>query len=158
MSPKGGTSKQTQGGVRYKSLTFRTSSSWTAGKGGLLEAEGREPLRVSAPEVFLGESGAWTPEDLLVASVESCHMATFLAHASRRQLPVRAYRSHSNGVLEHQDGHYRFTRIVIFPTITVAGSVSEAEVHALLREAQEQCLVTNSLASLVEVNPTILME
>jgi organic hydroperoxide reductase OsmC/OhrA len=56
------------------------------------------------------------------------------------------------------DGDYRFTRIVIFPTIVVASSTSETDVHATLSEAQRHCLVTNSIASIVEVNPTLIME
>ena len=52
---------------------------------------------------------------------------------------------------------FRFTRIVIFPTITVSSSVPEQEVHALLQEAQRHCQVANSIASIVEVSPTIVM-
>jgi organic hydroperoxide reductase OsmC/OhrA len=31
-------------------------------------------------------------------------------------------------------------------------------VHGLLREAEKHCLVANSIASIVEVNPTIIVE
>ena len=55
-------------------------------------------------------------------------------------------------------GDYRFTRIVIFPTIAVAGSVAETEVHDILREAEKHCLVANSIASIVEVSPTIMVQ
>ena len=85
-------------------------------------------------------------------------MSTFLSFATRRRLPVVSYTSHSNGVLEFIEGDYRFTRIVIFPTIVVASPAAEADVHAILREAQKHCLVANSIASIVEVNPTIVMQ
>jgi organic hydroperoxide reductase OsmC/OhrA len=100
----------------------------------------------------------WTPEDMFVGAVEVCHMATFLAFAAKKQIPITSYRSHANGVLEFVDGDYRFTRIVIFPTIVVPSSTSETDVHSTLREAQRHCLVTNSIASIVEVNPTLIME
>jgi organic hydroperoxide reductase OsmC/OhrA len=61
-------------------------------------------------------------------------------------------------VLEFIDGDFRFTRIVIFPTITVGSSVAETDVHLLLREAEKHCLVANSIASIVEVNPTIIVQ
>ena len=76
----------------------------------------------------------------------------------KKKLPIIAYKSHANGVLEFVDGDYRFTRIVIFPTIVVAGTVEEAEVHATLREAEKHCLVANSIASIVEVSPTLIMK
>jgi organic hydroperoxide reductase OsmC/OhrA len=142
---------------RQKSLTFRTSAVWTEGTSGVLTSEGKPPIKVSNPPEFKGKDGVWTPEDMFVASVEVCHMATFLAFARTRNLPVLSYESHSNGVLEYMDGDYRFTRIVIFPTINVADSSKESEVHLILREAQEHCLVANSIATIVEVNPTIVI-
>jgi peroxiredoxin-like protein len=149
------TSDQTK--TRAKSYTYRTSIAWTGGRSGILESNGKPSIKVSSPPEFKGEAGVWTPEDMFVASVEICHMATFLAFAARQSIAISSYKSHSNGVLEFIDGDFRFTRIVIFPTIVVGNSESEAQVHAILREAQKHCLVTNSIASIVEVNPTIVM-
>jgi organic hydroperoxide reductase OsmC/OhrA len=143
---------------KYKSFTYKTSTSWTEGKSGTLSAEGKPVLRITSPPEFRGEPGHWTPEDMFVGAVEVCHMATFLAFAAKKQIPIISYRSHTNGVLEFVDGDYRFTRIVIFPTIVVGSSTVEADVHSTLREAARHCLVTNSIASIVEVNPTLIME
>jgi len=147
-----------QSKTRPRSYTYKTSTAWTGARSGVLESNGKPSVKVSSPPEFKGESGVWTPEDLFVASVETCHMATFMSFAARRSIPIKSYKSHSNGVLEFVDGDYRFTRIVIFPTITVSSGASETEVHGILREAQKHCLVTNSIASIVEVNPTIVME
>jgi organic hydroperoxide reductase OsmC/OhrA len=144
--------------TRHKTFTFRTGIAWTDGKAGTLSSEGKPSLRVASPSEFKGESGVWTPEELFVASVEACHMSTFMTFAGKREIPVISYTSHANGVLEFVDGDYRFTRIVIFPTIVVASSTVEAEVYTLLREAQMHCLVANSIASIVEVNPTIMVQ
>jgi len=144
--------------LKTKTFTYRTSTEWTGSRSGVLTSNGKPSVKVSSPPEFKGEAGVWTPEDLFVASVETCHMSTFMAFAARRSITIRSYKSHSNGVLEFVDGDYRFTRIVIFPTIVVEPSASENEVHAILREAQKHCLVTNSIASIVEVNPTIIME
>jgi len=144
--------------TRYKSFTYKTSTSWTDGKAGLLASEGKPTMKISSPPEFRGESGNWTPEDMFVGAVEVCHMVTFLTFAAKKELPIVSYRSHANGVLEFVDNDYRFTRIVIFPTIVVAGSAAEADVHTTLREAHAHCLVTNSIASIVEINPTLIME
>jgi organic hydroperoxide reductase OsmC/OhrA len=143
---------------KFRTFTYKTSTSWTEGKSGTLSSEGKPVLKISSPPEFRGEPGMWTPEDMFVGAVEVCHMATFLSFAAKKQIPIISYRSHANGVLEYVDGDYRFTRIVIFPTIVVAGSTSQNDVHATLREAQRHCLVTNSIASIVEVNPTLIME
>lgn len=144
--------------TKFKTFTYKTSTSWTEGKSGTISSEGKPVLKISSPPEFRGEPGVWTPEDMFVGAVEVCHMATFLSFAAKKQIPIISYRSHANGVLEYVDGDYRFTRIVIFPTIVVAGPTSEKDVHATLREAQRHCLVTNSIASIVEVNPTLMME
>jgi organic hydroperoxide reductase OsmC/OhrA len=142
--------------TRHKSFTFRTEAAWTEARSGVLTSDGKPQIRISNPPEFKGEAGFWTPEEMFVASVEACNMATFLSFAAKSGLKVQAYTSHSNGVLEYVDGDYRFTRVVIFPTISVLRGTAEATVLSLLREAQKHCLVANSIDSIVEVNPTII--
>lgn len=144
---------------RPKSFTYRTSAVWTGELVGTLSAEGKPQLNVSTPPEFSGVRGMWTPEEMFVGSVELCHMHTFLAFASQRQIQILSYESHANGVLESFEGEFRFTRIVIFPTIVVRGPLAETrDVHALLHEAERHCLVANSIASIVEVSPTIIVQ
>ena len=143
--------------IRAKSFTYKTSTTWTEGRSGTIASDGKPTMKISSPPEFKGERGVWTPEDLFVGSVEVCHMTTFLSFAAQKKMTIVSYRSHANGVLEHIDEDYRFTRIVIFPTITVGKDVVETDVHALLREAEKHCLVANSIASIVEVNPTIIV-
>lgn len=143
--------------IRAKSFTYKTSTTWTEGRSGTIGSEGKPTMKISSPPEFKGERGVWTPEDLFVGSVEVCHMTTFLSFAAQKRMTIVSYKSRANGVLEYIDEDYRFTRIVIFPTITVGKDVVETDVHALLREAEKHCLVANSIASIVEVNPTIIV-
>ena len=144
--------------TRFRTFTYKTCTTWAEGRSGTLTSEGKPSLRFSAPPEFKGEAGVWTPEHMFVACVETCHMSTFIAFAARRDLPIVSYRSHANGVLEYVDGDYRFTRIVIFPTIVVSSSSAEEDVKSTLQDAEKHCLVTNSIASIVEVNPTIVVQ
>jgi len=152
------TASSEQEKTQFRTFTYKTCTAWTEGRSGLLASEGKPSLRFSAPPEFRGEAGLWTPEHMFVACVEMCHMSTFIAFASKRTLPVVSYQSHANGVLEYVDGDYRFTRIVIFPTIVVSSPSAEEEVQSTLRDAEKHCLVTNSIASIVEVNPTIIVQ
>jgi peroxiredoxin-like protein len=142
--------------LRNRTFTYRTATEWTEARDGILSSNGKPQIAISSPPEFRGNAGAWSPEEMFVASVEACHMINFLAFAERKGVPILAYASHANGVLDMVEGDYRFTRIVIFPTITVPAPADEKGVLALLREAQQHCLVTNSIASIVEVNPTIV--
>jgi organic hydroperoxide reductase OsmC/OhrA len=144
--------------LRHRSFTYRTSASWLEGRSGLLSSEGKPALRISSPPEFDGERGVWTPEEMFVASVELCHMSTFMAAASKADVPVTSYRSHANGVLEFVEEDYRFTRIVIFPTIVIPSQEYEDEVQDLLKETSRHCLVTNSIAAIVEITPTLMVQ
>jgi organic hydroperoxide reductase OsmC/OhrA len=144
-------------GVKHRVFTYRTNTEWISGRKGTLSCDGKPSIAITSPPEFGGERGAWTPEEMFVASVEMCHMAAFLASAEATHLPIHSYRSHANGVLEFVDGQYRFTRIVIFPTIIVTRGAREEDVLHVLQGAQNQCLVTNSIDSIVEVNPTIMV-
>jgi organic hydroperoxide reductase OsmC/OhrA len=129
---------------------------WTGKRSGTLTSEGKPPIHVSSPAGSEGQQALWSPEEMFVASVEACHMVTFLSLAARNGLQIVAYTSHSNGVIEFVNGDHRLTRVVIFPTITVPRDAAEAAVLSLLREAREHCLVANSIDSIVEFNPTII--
>jgi organic hydroperoxide reductase OsmC/OhrA len=142
---------------RYRSFSYQTSIAWTGERRGILSSDGKPALEVSSPPEFKGQAGLWTPEDLFVAAVEVCHMSTFLAFAQRKGVPITAYRSEARGTLEFIDGDYRFTRIVISPSITAPAGTVEADLHALLRDAHKHCLVSNSVNAIVEVNPSILI-
>jgi organic hydroperoxide reductase OsmC/OhrA len=144
--------------TRFRTFTYKTSTTWTERRSGMLASDGKASLPFSAPPEFKGEAGLWTPEHMFVACVEMCHMSTFIAFAAKRDLPVVSYQSHANGVLEYVDGDYRFTRIVIFAKIVVSSSSAEEDVQSTLRDAEKHCLVTNSIASIVEVNPTIIVQ
>jgi len=141
--------------VRHKTFTYQTGLVWTNGRTGTLSSEGKPSFQVASPPEFKGEAGVWTPEDLFVGAVEICHMTTFLSFAGRRQMHLVSYRSEATGTLEFIDGAYRFTRIVLTPTIGVNQQTRKEEVHALLHEAHRHCIVSNSIMTIVEINPTI---
>ncbi len=92
-----------QAAVHARTFTYRTSTTWLDGRSGMLSSDGKPSIRVASPPEFKGEPNVWTPEDMFVASVEICHMATFISFAARQSLPVTSYRSHANGVLELVD-------------------------------------------------------
>jgi organic hydroperoxide reductase OsmC/OhrA len=141
--------------VRSKSFTYRTTTEWAGAKAGILGASGKPSFRVASPPEFRGEPNVWTPEDLLVAAVETCLLMTFTSIAQRRELPVEAYYSEATGLLENVDGHYRFTRIVVTPTVIVANADSTEAVLAAIHDAHKDCLIANSLSAEVLVEPHV---
>ena len=142
--------------VKHKAFTYSTGLEWKGGKIGCLSSEGRPPVQVSSPPEFKGDPGNWTPEDLFVGTVEMCQMLTFLALVQKHQLRLVSYRSEARGALEFVDGAYRFTRVVVTPTVIIGEPATEAETLNLLNEAHKRCLIANSITASVEVNATVL--
>jgi len=140
---------------KYKSFAYTTGLTWIEGKIGTLVSGGKPELQISSPPEFKGSAGMWTPEDMFVGAVEMCQMLTFLALAQRQQVSLVSYKSNAKGTLEFIDGQYRFTHIIVTPTVVVETPATEADVQTLMREAHKRCLVSNSITAVVEVNPSV---
>ena len=115
--------------VKSKRYTYRTAVRWSEQKKGVISSAGKADVQVATPPEFKGHEGMWSPEDLLVASVNACVMSTFLAFAERAGLAFSGYESDAEGTLELVDGKFQFTTIVLKPRITVAaeGDIGKAK-------------------------------
>lgn len=140
---------------KYKSFSYQTQTTWLENRAGKLKSNGKLEFRVASPPEFKGETGVWTPEDLFVAAVETCTMTTFLAFATRKQLPLISYASNAEGWLEFKDGGYQFTKIVIRPEIVVQNAESFADAKKIIHDAHDNCLIARSIKAEVTVEPFI---
>jgi organic hydroperoxide reductase OsmC/OhrA len=140
---------------KFKTFTYHTSLEWKQDRQGSLSSDIKPMLDVSSPPEFKGIPGLWTPEDLFVASAEICTMSTFLSFGGRRNIPLVSYKSSAEGFLEHVDGKYRFTRIIVTPHIVVKSEWTREQVEAVVHDAHEHCLIANSMTAAVEIAPTI---
>jgi len=142
--------------VKHKSFTYHTGLKWEKGtRAGMLSSDGKPAFRVASPPEFKGEEGVWSPEDLLVAAVEACTLTTFVAFALRLNLPVVSYRSSAEGLLEFQEGNYRFTRIFLRPEIVVETAGAVDQTTKTIHDAHEKCLIANSIRAEIIVEPII---
>lgn len=141
--------------VRHKSFTYRTACEWAGGKAATFSSNGKPSFRVASPPEFKGEENVWTPEDLFVGAVEICLLMTFSSISQKRQIPVDAYYSEAEGLLEFVEDSYRFTRVVVKPVIIVANADSIDPAIEALQRAHKDCLVANSLLTEVVVEPDV---
>lgn len=140
-----------------RSFTFQTGLHWLEGRNVFLRADGRLGFKVSAPPEFRGDANAWSPELLFVAAVDSCLMLTFANLAQKEGLRFAGYTSGAEGVLEWIDYGYRFTRVIVRPTVAVTNEMDVALARRVLERAHAACLVTNSLRADVEIEPSITL-
>lgn len=145
----------TESRIRHKTFTYRTGLRWMGGRAGVLGSEGKPEFRVASPPEFRGEAGVWTPEDLFVAAVNVCTMATFLAFAHKSGLALTSYTSEAEGTLEFLEGGYRFTKVSVRPEVVVAEPAAVAQAEKVLEDAHKACLISNSIRSEVLLEPVI---
>lgn len=82
-------------------------------------------------------------------------MTTFLAMAERGGLGFTAYTGDAEGTLELVDGRFRFTKIVLRPRLTLKPGEDPAKAKQILEKAEANCLISNSMACAITLEPTI---
>lgn len=117
---------------------------------------GRPPIPASADPAYRGDGARWNPEDLLVASVATCHQLWYLNLCAAAGVTVTAYRDEATGTLVQQAGGAgRFTEIVLHPAVTIAPGSDMEKARALHEKAHELCFIANSVNFPVRCEPDI---
>jgi len=148
----------TSGTIRPKEFHFPLSVEWTGDRRVAVHVEGKPAIDVAPPPVFRGvDPGLWSPEDFLVAAAASCLAVTFTGLAARAELPYERLAVDADGVCgRRDDGRFGFTRILLRLELETDAS-HETDARRLAERAEEQCLVSASLAlpveTVVEVRP-----
>jgi organic hydroperoxide reductase OsmC/OhrA len=112
---------------------------------------GQETVIASAAPAYKGDATKADPEDLLVASLSSCHMLSFLAIANKKKVTVTAYEDDAVGFLENDNGTLWIARVILRPKVTCdADAGTLAQIHHLAHEA---CFIANSVKTDVRIEP-----
>jgi organic hydroperoxide reductase OsmC/OhrA len=121
-----------------------------------LDCVGRRTLASAPPIEFGGPGDAWSPEHLLLASVEACFLFTFRAVARASNLEFMNANIHVEGTVDRQGAVTRFTDIVIRPRLTFAPGIDRAKVAAAVAKTEKNCLVSATLAIPIRVEADIV--
>jgi len=111
----------------------------------LIEVPGKPPLPGSADQVFRGDASRHNPEDLLVMSLSTCHMLTYLAEAARAGVLVVAYTDAASGTMQMHEGKMRFTEVSLHPQVVVARGGDPALAQRLHEKAHAHCFIASSV-------------
>jgi len=123
-----------------------------------IRAAGKPTLLCSADPTFRGDRERYNPEELLVASLSSCHMLWYLHLAADNGIVVVDYRDDATGTMvETPDGGGKFTDVTLHPVVTVRGTVDEQLADRLHHRAHELCYVASSVAFPVGCEPKLVL-
>ncbi|HEY2473761.1 MAG TPA: OsmC family protein [Candidatus Cybelea sp.] len=107
----------------------------------------------SSDPAFRGNPSRYNPEELLVASLSSCHLLWYLHLCSRNGIAVLEYRDDARGTMrENPDGSGEFVLVELHPAVTIAPEGDRARALALHEEAHRLCFIARSVNFPVEVH------
>lgn len=135
-----------------KEFIFKNYLEWNEDKIGTITSQGKPSFKVTTPSEFGGNDFYFSPEDLFIASLNSCLMTTFLYYAEKSKLKVISYKSKVVGKVELKEKRLVFTQIEISPEIVVD---SPEKAERLIKKAEDNCLISNSVKTEILIKPTI---
>lgn len=110
-----------------------------------IKIEGKSVLDISAAKAFKGDPELYNPEDLLLSSLVSCHMMSYLYVCSQNGIEVLEYSDNAEATLEvNPDGCGRFVEVRLYPKVTIANSDKVNLALELHFKANQLCFIANS--------------
>jgi organic hydroperoxide reductase OsmC/OhrA len=119
--------------------------------------DGKEIINGSSDPAFLGDKTKYNPEELLIASISSCHMLWYLHLCSDAGIVVTDYIDNAKGMMEETDnGGGKFTSVTLYPIITLKNIDQKEEAATLHIKANELCFIANSLNFKIQHQATFI--
>lgn len=135
---------------------YRATGYWVVDKRGIVSGEGiPQSVEFSAPPEFGGEAELWTPEHFFLASIVTCFVSTFRAIAEFSKFDTVALDVTAEGILNKEEGGFRFTDVKIRPVLSVTHEDERERGMKLLYKAERACLISRSINSKLELEPMV---
>ena len=136
---------------------YEVSLHWTSDRRGNIGSPVlNQTIEVATPPEFpKGIAGIWSPEHLFVGAINSCLMTTFLAIAENSKLEYKSFDSKAIGKLEIIDGKYIISEVSLFPVVIVSNDSLSEKAIKVLQKSESNCLISNSVKSKINFNPTV---
>ncbi|MBN2315806.1 MAG: OsmC family protein [Sedimentisphaerales bacterium] len=111
---------------------------------------GIRETKVGPPLEYGGAPDALNPEEMLVASVNSCIMLVFYHFADKYKVDVASYHSDAEGKVEKTKNGLRFTNIEVKAKVRLGSAGSSEKIEQITQLAEKYCLVSGSLTCPVQ--------
>jgi organic hydroperoxide reductase OsmC/OhrA len=123
-----------------------------------IRIEGKPMIAASSDPAFRGDSSKHNPEELLLASISSCHMLWYLHLCATAGVIVTGYSDHATGTMEETADGGKFTGITLHPVVTVADGSMIKKAGELHAKANQCCFIANSVNFPVHHEPVCRVE
>ena len=120
---------------------------------------GKPILLASSDPAFRGDASCYNPEELLLASLSSCHMLWYLHLCAENGIIVTGYSDHPTGSMEEAvNGSGKFTEVILRPVVLITDFLQKEKAIQLHVEANRMCFIANSVNFQVKHQPDIRVD
>ncbi|WP_276347884.1 OsmC family protein [Daejeonella sp. JGW-45] len=111
-----------------------------------IQAGNKPEIAGSSDPSFRGDKSRYNPEELLLASLSSCHMLWYLHLCAEAGVIVTGYEDHATGKMtEMESGSGQFTEVTLNPKVTVSDIAMAGKANELHKKANEMCFIARSV-------------
>ncbi len=121
------------------------------------EIKGKAIINGSADPAFKGDPTLLNPEELLLISLSSCHMLSYLALCANSGVQVTAYSDRAEGTLTQQpDRGWSMSSVVLHPQVAIAPGSDRTRALSLHQQAHRVCFIARSVNFPVTNQPILI--
>jgi len=129
---------------------FKNIVSKESGKPAKTEMSGTSEVEITPPPVYGGSPNALNPEEMFVASINSCIMLVFYHFVKKYKVDVLPYYSEANGKVEKTKNGLRFTSVEVKAKVSLRDKNQAERIEEIAQLAEKYCLVSGSVSCPVE--------
>jgi len=107
---------------------------------------GISETKVGPPAVYGGDLQTLNPEEMFVASINSCIMLVFYHFVKKFKVDVLSYSSKAQGKVEKTKNGLRFTSVDVKAQVSLRDKNQTERIEEIAQLAEKYCLVSGSVA------------
>ncbi|MEP6513701.1 MAG: OsmC family protein [Parafilimonas sp.] len=112
----------------------------------LISVKDKPDILCSSDPSFRGDKTRYNPEELLLASLSSCHMLWYLHLSAVNNIVVIDYTDKATSAMqEDADGSGFFTEVKLHPIVIITDASMTGKAKQLHHDANKMCFIANSV-------------
>lgn len=125
--------------------SFTNTVRCARGAAAVTTMSGAKDAEIGAPVEYGGRADTLNPEELFVASINSCLMLVFYHFAERSGLGIESYEADAEGTVTKTKNGLRFTSAHVQARIKAVQTDVAGRLEEVATLAEKYCLVSNSV-------------
>lgn len=134
-----------EGNQQPQKFIYKVNFTWQKKERGILSYENRPPIEINTPPEFGGDPNIWTPEELFISSILSCHMTTFLYFCKKSGFKFKGYESQAEGSVEKTEHGLKFLNVVVIIKLYIYKEEDKDRAKFFLELGEKYCLISHSI-------------